>query len=106
MANISFAIGTGSDIAIDTADVTLMKNDLMSVIYAIDLSKATLNNIYLNFFWAFIYNIAMIPLAAFKIFSPTLAGIGMAFSSLMVVINALSLRRKKILKWGFKNENY
>lgn len=98
MANISFAIGTGSDIAIDTADVTLMKNDLMSVIYAIDLSKATLNNIYLNFFWAFIYNIAMIPLAAFKIFSPTLAGIGMAFSSLMVVINALSLRRKKILK--------
>lgn len=98
MANISFAIGTGSDIAIDTADVTLMKNDLMSVIYAIDLSKATLNNIYLNFFWAFIYNIAMIPLAAFKIFSPTLAGIGMAFSSLMVVLNALSLRRKKISK--------
>ena len=96
MANIGFAIGTGADIAIDTADVTLMKNDMMSVIYAIDLSKATLINIYLNFFWAFIYNIAMIPLAAFKIFNPTIAGIGMAFSSLMVVLNALSLRKYKI----------
>lgn len=98
MANVGFAIGTGADIAIDTADVTLMKNDMMSVIYAIDLSKATLKNIYLNFFWAFIYNIAMIPLAAFKIFSPTIAGIGMAFSSLMVVLNALMLKRWKIVK--------
>lgn len=95
MANVGFAIGEGSDIAIDTADVTLMKNDLMSVIYAINLSKATLTNIYLNFFWAFIYNIIMIPLAAFGIFSPTIAGIGMAFSSLMVVLNALSLKRWK-----------
>ena len=98
MANIGFAIGTGADIAIDTADVTLMQNDLMTVLYAIDLSKATLMNIYLNFFWAFIYNIAMIPLAAFKIFDPTIAGIGMAFSSLMVVLNALSLKKWKISK--------
>ena len=75
-----------------------MQNDLMTVLYAIDLSKATLKNIYLNFFWAFIYNIAMIPLAAFKIFDPTIAGIGMAFSSLMVVLNALSLKRWKISK--------
>lgn len=98
MADLGFAIGTGSDIAIDTSDVTLMQDDMMSVLYAIDLSKATLKNIYLNFFWAFIYNIAMIPLAAFGIFSPTIAGIGMAFSSLMVVLNALSLKRWKISK--------
>lgn len=97
MADVGFAIGTGADIALDSADVTLMKEDLFSVLYAIDLSKATLRNIYLNFFWAFIYNIVMIPLAAFKIFSPTIAGFGMAFSSLMVILNALSLKL-----WKFK----
>ena len=97
MADIGFAVGNGSDIALDSSDVNLMKNDLMTVLYAIDLSKATLKNIYLNFFWAFIYNIVMIPLAAFKIFSPTIAGFGMAFSSLAVVLNALSLKL-----WKFK----
>ena len=99
MADVGFAVGSGSDIAIDTADVTLMKNDLRSVLYAIDLSKATLHNIYLNFFWAFIYNIVLIPLAAFNTFSPTLAGFGMAFSSLMVILNALSLKL-----WKFKTK--
>ena len=69
-----------------------MNNDLKTVLYAIDLSKATLRNIHINFFWAFIYNIVLIPLAAFGIFNPMLAGIGMAFSSLMVVLNALSLK--------------
>ncbi|HHW79722.1 MAG TPA: heavy metal translocating P-type ATPase [Acholeplasmataceae bacterium] len=101
MADVGFAIGTGSDIAIDTSDVTLMNPDLESVLYAIDLSKATLKNIYVNFFWAFIYNIVMIPLAAFNIFSPTIAGFGMAFSSIMVVLNALSLR---LWKFKFREE--
>lgn len=102
MADVGFAVGSGSDIALDSSDVNLMKNDLTTVLYAIDLSKATLNNIYLNFFWAFIYNIVMIPLAAFKIFSPTIAGIGMAFSSLAVVLNALSL---KLWKFKFRKED-
>jgi Cu+-exporting ATPase len=91
MADVGFAVGSGSDIAIDTSDVTLMSNDLGLVIKAIDLSLATLRNIYLNFFWAFIYNIVMIPLAAIGLLNPSLAGIGMGFSSIMVVLNALSL---------------
>ncbi|MDY0278310.1 MAG: heavy metal translocating P-type ATPase, partial [Acholeplasma sp.] len=97
MADVGIAIGSGADIALDSADVNLMNNDLVTILYAIDLSKATLKNIYLNFFWAFIYNIIMIPLAAMKVFNPTLAGIGMAFSSIMVVLNALSLKL-----WKFK----
>ncbi len=91
MADVGFAVGSGSDIAIDTSDVTLMTNDLGLVIKAIDLSMATLKNIYINFFWAFAYNIVMIPLAASGLLNPSLAGIGMGFSSIMVVLNALSL---------------
>ncbi len=91
MADVGFAVGSGSDIAIDTSDVTLMNLDLGLVIKAIDLSLATLKNIYLNFFWAFSYNIVMIPLAAIGLLNPSLAGIGMGFSSIMVVLNALSL---------------
>ncbi len=91
MADVGFAVGSGSDIAIDTSDVTLMSSDLGLVIKAIDLSLATLRNIYLNFFWAFAYNIVMIPLAAIGLLNPSLAGIGMGFSSIMVVLNALSL---------------
>ena len=98
MADVGFAVGSGSDIAIDTADVTLMSTDLKLVIDAIDLSLATLRNIYFNFFWAFIYNILMIPLAARGILNPSLAGIGMGFSSIMVVLNALSLKRFKFRK--------
>lgn len=98
MADVGFAVGSGSDIAIDTSDVTLMSYDLGLVIKAIDLSLATLKNIYLNFFWAFAYNIVMIPLAAFGLLNPSLAGIGMGFSSIMVVLNALSLNLFK-----FKN---
>ncbi len=98
MADVGFAVGSGSDIAIDTSDVTLMSLDLGLVIKAIDLSLATLKNIYLNFFWAFAYNIIMIPLAAFGLLNPSLAGIGMGFSSIMVVLNALSLNLFK-----FKN---
>ncbi|MBN2299680.1 MAG: copper-translocating P-type ATPase, partial [Acholeplasmataceae bacterium] len=91
MADVGFAVGSGSDIAIDTSDVTLMSYDLGLVIKAIDLSLATLKNIYINFFWAFAYNIIMIPLAASGLLNPSLAGIGMGFSSIMVVLNALSL---------------
>ncbi|MCF7930848.1 MAG: heavy metal translocating P-type ATPase [Acholeplasmataceae bacterium] len=98
MADVGFAVGSGSDIAIDTSDVTLMSYDLGLVIKAIDLSLATLKNIYLNFFWAFAYNIVMIPLAASGLLNPSLAGIGMGFSSIMVVLNALSLNLFK-----FKN---
>lgn len=98
MADVGFAVGSGSDIAIDTSDVTLMSYDLGLVIKAIDLSLATLKNIYLNFFWAFAYNIIMIPLAASGLLNPSLAGIGMGFSSIMVVLNALSLNLFK-----FKN---
>ncbi|CCV64463.1 Copper-exporting ATPase, P-type ATPase [Alteracholeplasma palmae J233] len=99
MADIGFAIGSGSDIAIDTSDVTLMSSSLGLVVDAIDLSKATLRNIYLNFFWAFIYNIIMIPVAAMGFINPALAGIGMGFSSIAVVLNALSL---KLFKFKYK----
>jgi len=92
MADVGFAVGSGSDIAIDTSDVTLMSLDLGLVIQAIDLSLATLKNIYRNFFWAFSYNVLMIPLAAIGLLNPSLAGIGMGFSSIMVVLNALSLK--------------
>jgi Cu+-exporting ATPase len=103
MADVGFAVGSGSDIAIDTSDVTLMSTDLKLVIDAIDLSLATLKNIYLNFFWAFAYNIVMIPLAAFGYLNPSLAGIGMGFSSIMVVLNALSLKRFKFKTEGGKS---
>lgn len=92
MADVGIAVSNGSDIAIDSSDVMLMHHDLSLVIDAIDLSKATLKNIYINFFWAFIYNILMIPLAALGYLNPSLAGIGMGFSSIMVVLNALSLK--------------
>ena len=101
MADVGFAVGNGSDIAIDTSDVTLMKLDLGLVIKAIDLSLATLKNIYMNFLWAFSYNIIMIPLAAVGLLNPSLAGIGMGFSSIMVVLNALSL---KLFKFKYKTE--
>ncbi|MFK5883547.1 MAG: heavy metal translocating P-type ATPase [Candidatus Izemoplasma sp.] len=95
-ADIGIAMGDGSDIAIDTSDVTLMKQDLGLVIKAIDMSKATLRNIYQNFFWAFSYNIVAIPLAASGLLSPMVAGFAMAFSDITVVGNALRLKRYKL----------
>lgn len=100
MSDVGIAVSNGSDIAIDTSDVTLMKHELSLVLDAIDLSKATLKNIYLNFFWAFAYNVVMIPLAAFGLLNPSLAGIGMGFSSIMVVLNALSLKLYKFKTKG------
>lgn len=96
LADIGFAMGSGTDIAIDSSDVTLMSHDLGLVIKAIDMSKATLRNIYQNFFWAFSYNLIAIPLAATGRLSMVLAASAMAFSSIMVVLNALRLKTYKL----------
>ena len=96
LADVGFAMGHGTDIAIDSSDVTLMSYDLGLVIKAIDMSKATLRNIYQNFFWAFSYNIIAIPLAATGRLSMVVAAAAMAFSSIMVVLNALRLKTYKL----------
>ena len=94
-ADVSFAIGAGSDIAVEAADVTLIRNDLGAVVDAILLSRATLRKIRQNLFFAFAYNVLGIPLAAFGMLSPVIAGAAMALSSVSVVTNALLLRRWK-----------
>lgn len=92
-ADVGFAIGTGTDVAIEAADITLMRGDLTGTVAAIKLSKATMRNIKQNLFWALIYNSVGIPIAAAGYLSPVLAGAAMAFSSVSVVINALRLKR-------------
>jgi Cu+-exporting ATPase len=94
-ADVSFAFANGSDIALEAADVTLMRNDLMSVADAISLSRATLSKIRQNLFFAFVYNALGIPLAALGLLSPVIAGAAMALSSVSVVSNSLLLRRWK-----------
>ena len=94
-ADVGFSMGAGSDVALETAGVTLMKNDLNSVADAIDLSRATLSKIRQNLFFAFIYNVLGIPLAAFGFLNPVIAGTAMALSSVSVVSNSLLLRRWK-----------
>ncbi|HEX7812892.1 MAG TPA: heavy metal translocating P-type ATPase [Burkholderiales bacterium] len=92
-ADIGFAIASGSDIAIESADVTLMRNDLMGVVDAIGLSRASVAKIRQNLFLAFVYNVLGIPLAAAGLLNPVIAGAAMALSSVSVVTNSLLLKR-------------
>jgi Cu+-exporting ATPase len=92
-ANVSFAIGAGSDVAIEVADIILVRNDLMSVVDAVSLSKKTLSKIRQNLFFAFIYNVLGIPLAAIGLLNPVIAATAMAMSSVSVVGNSLLLKR-------------
>ncbi|KKU60276.1 MAG: Heavy metal translocating P-type ATPase [Parcubacteria group bacterium GW2011_GWA2_47_12] len=101
-SNLGIAVGSGTDVAIETGEVILIKDDIRDVVTAIDLSRRTLNKIWQNFFWAFIYNIVAIPVAAGALYfaygfalRPEIAGFAMAFSSVSVVTNSLLLRRYK-----------
>jgi Cu+-exporting ATPase len=95
-ADIGMAIGTGTDVAMEAADVTLMRGDLNSIPDAILMSKRTMVNIKQNLFWALAYNVIGIPVAASGFLAPWLAGAAMALSSVSVVLNALRLQRVKL----------
>jgi P-type Cu+ transporter len=94
-ADIGIAMGTGTDVAIETAGVVIVKGDLMRLVDVIRISKSTVTNIRQNFFWALGYNSLGIPIAAIGLLAPWISGAAMAFSSISVVLNALSLNLKK-----------
>jgi len=96
MANVGMAVGTGTDIAIEAADITLMRGDLNSVADAFIMSRKTMKNIKENLFFAFIYNTIGIPIAAIGLLAPWVAGAAMAFSSVSVVLNALRLQKMNV----------
>jgi Cu+-exporting ATPase len=96
LADVGIAMGSGTDVAMETGNIVLMKNDLVDVSKAIILSKITMSKIKQNMFWALIYNIIGIPIAAAGLLNPIIAGAAMALSSVSVVLNTLLMRTKKI----------
>jgi Cu+-exporting ATPase len=102
-ADVGLAMSTGTDAAIETADITLLHGDISKIVKAIRLSKLTMRGIKQNLFWAFVYNLAGIPIAAGLLYpffgwllSPVFAGLAMALSSVSVVLNSLRLKSKKL----------